>query len=275
MIGSPKLLQAIYEKLLNRGEETLRNCLTNWEGQDGFECVYGALFELYCHRMIESSNGDKPLNMRMVFRSNNKNGKTIQVKLPQTSGTSRFKSNDPAILGEDQHEEAVTTLDKYHRPISRNFPTYDSVFFFEGKHFGVDKLKTKKIMLLLQMTVSGATGLPCRPDHSIKQHIRKKFKAVFNEKIPGFKEKGEAYTAFMVPTECFKPFLFQEEKTTSDSVAKVGQPEFQLVFGVPDAFHYKKDHREGKSMQRMSFLLVNGGRCSMIMMLRFARLECL
>lgn len=103
------------------------------------------------------------------------------------------------------------------------------------------------VALLLQMTVSGATGLPRRPEHSVKQNIRKKFEGAFKKKMPAFKKSGVAVTAFMVPTECFGPFLFQKEETMEGKVSDE-QPKFQLAFEVPNVFTYK--NKSPKSTSR-------------------------
>ena len=58
--------------------------------------------------------------------------------------------------------------------------------------------------------------------------------------MPEFKEKGAAYTAFVVPTECFEPFLFfQKEETRKGGKYLDSQPNFQLVFEVPNVFTSK------------------------------------
>jgi hypothetical protein len=123
---------------------------------------------------------------------------------------------------------------------------------FRGKDLGVDKLAKDKVALLLQMTVSGATGLPRRPEHGVKQNIRRKFWEVFQKRLIGFKQSGEAYTAFMVPTECFKPFLFQREELGNGQIARI-QPEFQLVFEVPKVFTFKKGSPRGTSLAAGQF----------------------
>ena len=53
IFGSSKILEMFNDELLNYSNETLKLCLKNWAGQSGFECVYGALFELRCHRLLE------------------------------------------------------------------------------------------------------------------------------------------------------------------------------------------------------------------------------
>jgi len=253
IFGSENTLELFREKILSRGEEALRMCLANWAGQSGFESVYGALFELHCHRMLESNTGQLKLKMRVVYSDKTKNTDTVhQVVIPETRGTLRYPSNDPGILEEGEYEEEVKTLSKYFWPISSNHPTYDSAFVVNGKDLGVKELEEEKIALLLQMTVSGATGLPRRPEHSVKQHIRMKFESVFKNNVPGYIQNGKAYTAFLVPTECFRPFLFQEEENMKGDTSKT-QPKMQLVFEIPKIFTYRKGSPRGTSAAVVSF----------------------
>jgi hypothetical protein len=247
IFGSEDILEVFREYILNRGEEALRMCLTNWAGQSGFECVYGALFELHCHRMLENNNGQLKLRMRIVHSDASKNDDVVHnVDMPMTCGTLRYPSNEPAILEEDEYDEDVKTLNKYIWPISSTHPTYDSAFVVNGKDLRVKELEEENIALLLQMTVSGATGLPRRPEHSVRQHIRSQFERVFKKKIPCYKQSGKAYTAFMVPTECFSPFLFQKESALLGGTSQK-QPEMQLVFEIPKVFTYKKGSSRGTS----------------------------
>lgn len=65
-LGSDKILELFRDRLLDNGDEALRMCLKNWAGLSGFESVYGAMFELHCHRMLESNRGKLCLKMRIV-----------------------------------------------------------------------------------------------------------------------------------------------------------------------------------------------------------------
>lgn len=245
IFGSQKILEVFDETLLNRGEESLRMCLSNWAGQSGFESVYGSLFELHCHRLLESKAGQLKLQMRVVYNDKSKNNdKVYQVPIPKFHGTLRYPSNDPSILEEHECSEDVKTLCKHLWPTSSNYPTCDSAFVVEGKHLGVPELKEDNVALLLQMTVSGATGLPRRPEHSVKQHIRTKFEEVFQKRILGYNQSGKAHTVFLVPSECFRPFLFQAEENMQWEVSKT-QPEFQLVIEIPIIFTCKKGSPHG------------------------------
>lgn len=244
IFGSEKILDVLNEKLLHQGQETLRLCLQNWASQNGFECVYGSLFELHCHRRLESQDGNLKLRMRIVYEDASRNNDNIyEIQFPKFEGTCRYPSNDPSILEDCRYN--TNKLGMYFWPISSNHPTYDSAIVVNRKDLlahGDDQDifgdNVGQVALLLQMTVSGATGLPRRPEHSVKQLMRKKFEAVFNKRVNGFKEKGKAYTAFVVPTECFKPFLFQDEENTTGHRASV-QPKCQLVIEFPNVFTYK------------------------------------
>ena len=238
IFGSAKIVEKFVVELLNISNEALKLCLKNWAGHSGFESVYGALFELRCHRQLENNTGQLKLKMRVVFHDETRNtDETRDVVFPALTGTVRYKSNDPSVLEEKMHDGAVEKC-KYLWPYSSNHPSYDSAVVVDGEILGLDG---KIAALLLQMTVSGATGLPRRPEHAVKQHVRKKFEHVFKERIPDYKRKGVAVTAFMVPTECFEQFLFQEETTMKNDDTKTeAQPDFQLVFEVPDIFTYKR-----------------------------------
>jgi len=239
IFGSSKILEMFNDELLNYSNETLKLCLKNWAGQSGFECVYGALFELRCHRLLENNkDGDLKLKMRVVRRDDSDNtSETRDVVFPALTGTVRYTSNDPSILLEPAFAGSVEKS-KYLWPYSSNHPSYDSAVLVDGELLGLD---VHVAALLLQMTVSGATGLPRRPEHAVKQHVREKFEDVFKTRIPGYQDNGSAYTAFMVPTECFEPFLFQKETYLIDNDKKTKkQPDFQLVFEVPDIFTYKR-----------------------------------
>lgn len=52
------------------------------------------------------------------------------------------------------------------------------------------------------MTVSGASGLPIRPRHVVKQYVREALDELSAERIPHY-EAGTTITTFVVPTECY------------------------------------------------------------------------
>lgn len=239
IFGSLEILKLMDTELLNQGDETFKLCLRNWASESGFECVYGALFELRCHRLFENNTGNLQLRMRVVRRNDSENTKDVtNVRFPAASGTVRYKSNDPSILKESTFDGLIEK-GKYLWPHSSNHPSYDSAIVLDEDVVGLHNVGN--VGLLLQMTVSGATGLPRRPEHSIKQYVRKAFDGVFQARIPGY--RAAAYTAFVVPTECFEKFLFQHEtlKDDDDMPTKV-QPELQFVFEVPDIFSYSPQH---------------------------------
>ena len=156
----------------------------------------------------------------------------VTVRFPALSGTVRYKSNDPSILKEAAYNCDILK-EKYVWPYSSSHPSYDSAVVTNADVVG---LETKVVVgLLLQMTVSGATGLPRRPEHSVKQHIRKKFDSVFKATILEYALSGAAYTAFVVPT--LERFLFQQETVMDDDDQPVQlQPDLQFVYEVPDIF---------------------------------------
>lgn len=225
VFGSELIMESYYSLVTQKGDEALSQCLNTWTHHQGFESLYGAIFELYCHRKLQSNEGNLRLRMRIVYKDTSQNTDAIfQVTPPTLQKIVPYPSNDPSLLGE-AHFERVDELN-YFCPLSSNHPTYDSAVVMRPQELGLCDLNTEEVGvvklrnvnqlgLLLQMTVSGATGLPRRPKHSVKQYVRKKFEAAFNSKIPLFKNNSMAVTAFMVPTECFVSFLFQEEEISS------------------------------------------------------------
>ena len=260
IFGSEEMMRLFYIGLTQRSDESFANCLRNWAGESGFESVYGAMFELYCHRQLENANFNQPLKMRIVYADDSRNTKNIyEVIMPRLGQTVRYPSNDPALLGEP-HIGDVDEFN-YFWPTSSTHPTYDSATVVTPAMLEMDKIDAAedglkdlksldRIALLLQMTVSGATGLPRRPKHSVKQHIREKFKDAFKERIPRFKANGLAVTTFMVPTACFMPFLYQYEENMDGSLSKK-LPNFQLVIEVPEVFKYGSSARQ--TLKRFDF----------------------
>ena len=239
VFGSDEILNVLDQELVNKSDEAIKLALRSWASVPGFENVYGALYELRCHRIFENNTGNLKLRMRVVYSDDSKNtDQTYQVHFPKLMSTKRFKSNDPSVL-----EEGTCSFGKgtYLWPWSSNFPTYDSAVVVDGEIFGLPGV----VGLLFQMTVSGANGLPRRPKHSVKQHIRQKFHRAFQtQNIPGYKT---SYTVFVVPSECFEKFTFQQECImggTDDTAASV-QPKFQLVFEMEDVFTYKRTSPRG------------------------------
>ncbi|KAL3917259.1 MAG: hypothetical protein SGILL_004798, partial [Bacillariaceae sp.] len=233
VFGSSDILEALDQELVRRSDKALQHALISWASVPGFEGVYGALYELRCHRRFENEQNLK-LKMRVVYNDPSKNtDKCYEVEFPRFVKVVRFKSQDPSII-EEERTYPDLKKDYYLWPRSSSFPSYDSAAIVDGTPFGLDGV----VGLLFQMTVSGSTGIPRRPEHSVKQHIRRKFhKAFESRKIAGYKN---AYTAFVVPTECFEKFVFQKEsiKDSDDGIAS-SQPQFQLVFEMEDIFTYK------------------------------------
>jgi hypothetical protein len=238
VFASPKVVEFVDDALMKRGNEAMELCFAQWTGQKGFESIYGALFELRCHRTLINRSDSLQLRMRYIHKCDSNNTPDIyKVTLPPPVQVTRFKSNNPAVLGEDTYR-ACLGAGAYLWPLSNNFPTYDSAMLVSGEV--LQRKEQGTIALLLQMTVSGATGLPRRPNHVVKQHIRGLFDATFAKHIKTY-SANSAVTAFVVPTECFQRFLFQPETTVDKGdQATVSQPDVQLVFEMPDIFSMPK-----------------------------------
>jgi hypothetical protein len=68
-------------------------------------------------------------------------------------------------------------------------------------------------------------------DDVMKQYFRKKFDEAFGKHL---EEKASGISAFVVPSECFVPFLFQREPVKDDDEKEtVSQPDYQLVWRFP------------------------------------------
>lgn len=241
--ASERIIQAVDDAILDSGDQALKLCLQNWTSESGFESIYGGLFELRCQRLFTNrSRGPLKLHARRVFRDSARNDdKVYQVTLPPIGSLLRYESNDPSCIGEDDNKDSIKS-NSYFWPFSSNHPTYDSAMIVSGSVIGLPK--KENAALLMQMTVSGATGLPRRPKHSMKQHVRKKFDSTFATHVQGYKPDS-AVTAFVVPPECFAPFLFQEETVMdNDDTPTVAQPDYQLVLQVSNMFKLRKSHRD-------------------------------
>lgn len=85
------------------------------------------------------------------------------------------------------------------------------------------------------MTVSGATGIRRRPNHSVKQYMRREMHSALQASVDGFSDKKSlSVTTFCVPTESFHPFLFQYEENQNTDVQSQNQAEFQFVIEIPE-----------------------------------------
>ena len=205
-----------------------------WTVKRGFEGIYGGLFEWRCHRIFgKSARAPLQLKAKRVFHDDSEM-ETFIMALPELS-VARYCGHDPECLQNQAFQPWMKPY-SYFWPRSSNLPSYDAATIVEGGTVGLNH--NHPVALLLQMTVSGATGLPRRPDHEVKQDVRKKFDAVFEEKVAGY-QKGSAITTFVVPTECFDPFQFQPEtvmKGGEDTEARNEQPPWQLVIEMPNLF---------------------------------------
>ena len=88
IFGSEEMMLLFYNGLTQRSDEAFKKCLQNWAGENGFESIYGAMFELYCHRQLENANFGQPLNMRIVYADDTRNTNNIyQVRIPRLGQT--------------------------------------------------------------------------------------------------------------------------------------------------------------------------------------------
>lgn len=249
VFGSEMILEAVDTAIMSGGEESLKLCLHTWASEPGYESIYGALFELRCHRVLckIGSNGQK-LRARRVFRD----GRTTSIQtvtLPGVQTPVRYKGNDPKCLGDSEFDRTFR-IGSYFWPYSSNHPTYDAAMLVDGISAGESSKSV--VSLLLQMTVSGASGLPRRPDHEMKQHVRKEFDTVFSTRMEEY-AKDSAITAFVVPTECFEQFDFQPEtRKDDDDTETQKQPQYQMVIEMPGIFSLSDRTREFLALENVS-----------------------
>lgn len=221
-----------------KSTQELKSVLQTFAGEKGFEAVYGVLFEQYAHSLMRGSERD--FNIRLV-RHDGKNKAIYSSAKLEVKKTEVFPGRDPDVLTEIFAGKGID-IGTYLQPETRTFPTYDAILIVEGNAVG---LEIAKVALLLQMTVSGASGLPRRPEHSVKRHVRLGLAKALNNTLDDFAGEDACYTTFCVPTVCFQPFLFQHEqlKDSEASTAESNQPEFQFVIEVPDFLHLPQADR--------------------------------
>lgn len=238
IFGSQMILEAMDSAIMNAGDEALKLCLNNWAAEPGFEGIYGGIFGLRCHRVLARIGGEgTTLRARRVFRDD-RLSKIFKITLPGVKAAVRYKGNDPKCLT-DSEFNGVFAVGSYFWPYSSNHPTYDSAMLVYGSAAG--ESSKALVALLFQMTVSGASGLPRRPNHAMKQWVRKDFEKTFASRLENF-VPGSAITAFVVPTECFESFAFQAEAFKEDEdVPTQKQPDYQLVIEMPGFFSLSKN----------------------------------
>ena len=85
------------------------------------------------------------------------------------------------------------------------------------------------------MTVSGASNVLRKPEHAVKNYMRKDMHSALVQVWPDSKP-ALSVTTFCVPTACFHPFLFQPEqiKKSSQPVTPENQAEYQFVIEIPE-----------------------------------------
>ena len=230
-LGSVEITEIFSECLANRGRDELTRFMNNIKGERGAEAVCGVLFEHYTHALLR--NGDKELNIRVVRRGGD--GKLdgyASIKIPVGPKVLRF-SGQEAVGIKEATGVAKLPVGTYILPESRTFPTYDAAVVVPGQTVG---MSGKNVGLLLQMTVSGATGISRKPKHSVKHYMRQAMDKAVKETDEGSAEGMVSYATFCVPSECFFPFVYQPEelKGTNDPVAPENQADFQFVIEIPE-----------------------------------------
>eukprot|EP00980_Cylindrotheca_fusiformis_P026664 scaffold16847_cov68-Cylindrotheca_fusiformis.AAC.1 len=232
VFGSQFIIETVNKTIAEAGEDSLKRCIQTWSFQPGFESIYGGLFELRCHCAF-TRIGRNPLKVKAkrVFKDDDAETESFEIDMPKFSVV-RFSGNDPERLNTQDFQDSMKP-GSYFWPYSSNFPSYDAIAIVNGGTVGMDN-NNQPAALLVQMTVSGATNLPRRPRHEVKQRIRTKFDSVFAARVSEY-QKNSAITTFVVPEECFGPFLFQKESVKKGEEAKT-QPDWQLVIVMPNLF---------------------------------------
>ena len=168
------------------------------------------------------------MNLR-VARYDGKNKNIYASTVLPIRTQQRFTGQDGAVLTE-QFRHGSVELGTYFQPESSTFPTYDAITTVPGEAVGLPDQKS--VALLLQMTVSGASGLRRLPKHSVKSYVRHDLENAVHALVKDF--EGPCTTAFCVPAVCFQPFLFQLEECKETDTATKKQPSYQFVIEIPD-----------------------------------------
>ena len=249
VFGSEMILRAIDAAITSGGEEALKLCLHTWASEPGYESIYGGLFELRCHRIISKvGSKGRQLRVRRVF-SDGRVSEIQAIALLGVGATVRYKGNDPKCLCDSEYD-GMFGVNSYFWPYSSNHPTYDAAMLVDGAIGGESSKPI--VALLFQMTVSGASGLPRRPNHVMKQHVRKEFDNTFFKQMKNY-TKDSAITAFVVPTECFEAFDFQPETLKNDDDTETQkQPQYQLVIEMPGIFSLSDQTKDYLALEDVS-----------------------
>lgn len=228
-VGSPFILEQIMHASQNLGADHHSMFLAALKSESGFQDMYGRIFEPYCHSWINDSNQDRRLSIRrLTLNASTEDPFEITLHVPLE--TIRFDGHDPKALKSVSVQPGWCSERKYLQPYSASFPSYDSIYLVKEsvlRKNGSNRL----IALNFQMTVSGATGIPPRPKHSLRLYIRAGINKVCRDTEPTFLE---SVTVFAVPEVCFASFGFQKEYVKDAKRYAVYQPREQFVVAIPE-----------------------------------------
>ena len=216
--------------------DQMKKSLRLFASDKGVEAVYGILFETYAHKLLCSS--DVEVNLRVTRSDGNNQNSYASTVLPVRSQRRFPVGRDGGTGWTDTFPRDTVELGTYLRPeSSRTFPMYDAITTVPGEAVGLPA--QKHVALLLQMTVSGASGLRRLAKHSMKQSVRTDLDQAVRTMVKEF--DGPCITAFCVPTVCFQSFLFQFEDERNDTnhanaatTVSRKQPPYQWVIEIPD-----------------------------------------
>ena len=235
ILASTGIAREFAAALKDLGSAELRRFMGAIKGGRGAEGLYGLLFELFAHDFLRHVKGD--VNIRVVRKDGKNKNQYATVKLPVGDNLLIFPSAEARGIAEAA-DNAKLKVGTYIQPESGSFPTFDAAVVVPGRIVG---LKEKFVGLLLQMTVSGATGLRRKPKHVVRQYMRKDMHTALEATIEGFSGNCISVTTFCVPAACFHPFLFQMEtnKDSDQEIPSNRQPDFQFVIEIPDGLRLK------------------------------------
>jgi len=228
MLGSEELVLQYSTALANVGRAQLNSIMNAVNGQIGAEAIYGALFERHAHDVL--LQGNRSLNLRVVRGDGKQKDLYATTTFPVNRQLQSFPGREAGGVSEALEPGAKLSVGTYIKPEVSNFPTYDSALVVPAANVG---LQHDNVGLLLQMTVSGSSGLRRRPKHSVKHYMReelgKELRKTCERSVP------LSVTTFCVPSACFHPFDYQPElrKGTEDLVADNNQADYQFVIEIP------------------------------------------
>ena len=232
VIGSYDLTTLLSETLSNYSKDQLRAFMNAIRGQRGAESMYGLLFKQHAHEVL--CRPEVKLNFKVV-RYDGKNRDeyaTTTIQISKKRNVLVFDGQDSKGINETVGQ-TQQDYDTYFLPACPNFPTYDAAMVVPGTVVGLTRVD--RVGLLLQMTVSGASSVLRKPEHAVKNYMRKDMHSALAQVWPDSKP-ALSVTTFCVPTACFHPFLFQPEhiKNSSQPVAPENQAEYQFVIEIPE-----------------------------------------